>query len=146
MAISISTSVIPKKTSALLNLPCEVGAFFTKTRPTWTSIHATIINTSCSIVKNLRLASFIFSPRCFILSNHCPLKNKPKPTSNCISMLSMKKKLLLLSPGVNCFLLIKPPIAFKTVHSPKSKINQRSKLCITSITCIILYFFAKVRD
>ncbi len=140
MAISISTSVIPKKTRALLNLAWEVGAFFTSTRPTCTSIHATIIKTSCSKVKNLRLASFIFSPRCFILSNHCPLKNKPKPTSNCISMLSMKKKLLLLSPPVNSFLLVNPLIAFSTVHRPKNKISQRSKLCITRSTCISIFF------
>ncbi len=140
MAISISTSVIPKKIRLLLNLACELIAFFTETRPTCTSIHATIIKTSCSIVKKRRLASFIFSLRCFILSNHCPLKYKARPTSSCISMLSMKKKLLRLSFLVNSFLLASPLIAFSTVHSPKSKINQRNKLCITRSTCMIIFF------
>ncbi len=143
MAISISTSVIPKNIRLLLNFAGEVNDFFTNTLPTCTSIHATIIRTSCSMVKNLRLASFILSPRCLNLSNHWPLKNKAKPTSNCISMLSMKKKLLRLSFAEKTLLLSKPLIAFITVHSPKSKITQRNKLCITSNTCIALCFLQK---
>lgn len=120
----------------LLNFVREVVAFFTNTLPICTSIHASIINTSCSIVKKRRLASFIFSLKCLSLSNHTPLKYSASPIKSWISMLSMKKKLLRLSPVVNSFLLNIPIKAPSTVHIPKSKISHLNKLCNTRSTCI----------
>ncbi len=50
-----------------MNFARDVVAFFTNTLPRCTSIHASIIITSCSIVKKRRLVSFMFSLKCFSL-------------------------------------------------------------------------------
>ena len=122
-----------------MNFARDVPAFFTNTLPMCTSIHATIIIASCSIVKNRRLGSFIFSLRCFSLSNHTPAKYSASPVKSWISMLSIKKKLLWLSLVVNSFLADTPLKAPNTVHTPNSIMSHLSKLCITRITCITIF-------
>ncbi len=124
-----------------MNFARDVNAFFTNTLPMCASIHATIIIASCSIVKNRRLGSFIFSLRCFNLSNHTPAKYNASPVKSWISMLSIKKKLLRPSLVVNSFLVATPIKAPSTVHTPNSIMSHLSKLCITIIACIKLFFY-----
>ncbi len=100
IAANINRSANPKNIKVRLCFADGVAAFFTDTLPTWTNINAIIIINPCSIVKNLLFASFILLPISFNLLPQPFVKYNANPINNCISQLSINKKLLRLSADV----------------------------------------------